>query len=519
MGPEGAVNIVFRSELAGGRRPGRAARRADRRLQGPVREPVHGRRARLRGRRDPSLAHAPGADRRARDGAHEARRAPQAPARQHPVVSPRGGRAGGAAGAASRRRLRDAAVRLAPCADSPTAALRHDRRASRAQRPLGGQHARSRSGATRRSAGRARRTLLAIEGGPGYPTVGSAAYYLAMLGPARRTTALVLVDQRGTGQSELIDCAPLQDFPYAPFAPVALRPYRLAVGRCGAGSAAAATPTARVPPSTTWSTCSTRWASRAWTSTATPTARSRRRRSRCDTPGACARWCSTARTRSISTPGRAMRSRSCARALRGTCARSPTCPWHGADPVERVADARAAPARAPAASLVARPCGHAVHVRLDDRGLAGRARRGRPRPRHLPRLPGRGRGLRPRRPAPLARLAAEAFAGGANGPAIYYSAGLDAAVECHDYPQLFDTSAPPASASRRSSRGPRAPAGRCLLAVRPRDLVRRRSRELRLVRPLAASRHTPRSAAPARRRLSRPCRRSCSTATSTSARR
>ena len=77
-------------------------------------------------------------------------------------------------------------------------------------------------------------TLLAIEGGPGYPTVGSAGYYLAMLGPARRTTALVLVDQRGTGESELIDCAPLQDFPYAPFAPVALRPYRLAVGRCGA---------------------------------------------------------------------------------------------------------------------------------------------------------------------------------------------------------------------------------------------------------------------------------------------
>ena len=56
-----------------------------------------------------------------------------------------------------------------------------------------------------------------------------------MLGPARQTTALVLVDQRGTGESELIDCAPLQDFPYAPFAPVALRPYRLAVGRCGDG--------------------------------------------------------------------------------------------------------------------------------------------------------------------------------------------------------------------------------------------------------------------------------------------
>ena len=75
MGPEGAVNIVFRTRARRGRRSGRAPRRADRRLQGAVRESVHGRRARLCRRRDPALAHAAGADRRARDGAHQARRA------------------------------------------------------------------------------------------------------------------------------------------------------------------------------------------------------------------------------------------------------------------------------------------------------------------------------------------------------------------------------------------------------------------------------------------------------------
>jgi hypothetical protein len=48
-------------------------------------------------------------------------------------------------------------------------------------------------------------------------------------------------------------------------------------------------------------------------------------------------------------------------------------------------------------------------------------------------------------PVPLARLAAEAFAGGENGPAEFYSAGLDAAVECHDYPQLFRLAASPAA--------------------------------------------------------------------------
>ena len=59
MGPEGAVNIVFRHELAGRRGSRRAARRADRRLQGAVRQPLLGCRARLRRRRDRAAADAP----------------------------------------------------------------------------------------------------------------------------------------------------------------------------------------------------------------------------------------------------------------------------------------------------------------------------------------------------------------------------------------------------------------------------------------------------------------------------
>ena len=85
MGPEGAVNIVFRGELAERRRPGGAPRRADRRLQGALREPVHRRRARLRRRRDRAAPHAARADRRARDDARQGRAAAAAQARQHPV--------------------------------------------------------------------------------------------------------------------------------------------------------------------------------------------------------------------------------------------------------------------------------------------------------------------------------------------------------------------------------------------------------------------------------------------------
>jgi hypothetical protein len=45
---------------------------------------------------------------------------------------------------------------------------------------------------------------------------------------------------------------------------------------------------------------------------------------------------------------------------------------------------------------------------------------------------------------PLLRLVAQAEGGGTNaGPVSAYSEGLDAAVSCHDYPQLYDMTAPP----------------------------------------------------------------------------
>jgi pimeloyl-ACP methyl ester carboxylesterase len=335
------------------------------------------------------------------------------------------------------------AVDLKPCADSPTArcgtivvpAVRSDppagtmRISFRRYPALGGP---------------ARHTLLAIEGGPGYPTVGSAGYYLEMLGPARRTTALVLVDQRGTGESELIDCAPLQDFPYAPFAPVALRPYRLAVGRCGDllgahsdayGTGAAVDDMVAVLDALGLARVDVYGDS--YGSFAAQTLALRH-------PG---------RVRSLVLDGTypldfdpwardalaVLRS-----ALRATCERSPTCPWRERDPVERVATLARSLRAHPLAAWSRGPGGLPMKVRLDDRGLAGvlsEADSDLAIYRDLPAAVGAfERGDR----APLARLAAEAFAGGANGPALYYSAGLDAAVECHDYPQLFDLAASPA---------------------------------------------------------------------------
>jgi len=60
-------------------------------------------------------------------------------------------------------------------------------------------------------------TVVPREGGPGYSTTGTASSYAEMYGPLLNRRNLLLVDQRGTGLSEPIDCPLLQNsnVPYA----------------------------------------------------------------------------------------------------------------------------------------------------------------------------------------------------------------------------------------------------------------------------------------------------------------
>jgi pimeloyl-ACP methyl ester carboxylesterase len=53
-------------------------------------------------------------------------------------------------------------------------------------------------------------TLVATEGGPGYPATLSRNDYLALFKPLRRRRDVLLMDNRGTGQSGAIDCRELQ---------------------------------------------------------------------------------------------------------------------------------------------------------------------------------------------------------------------------------------------------------------------------------------------------------------------
>src|SRR4051812_29070273 len=54
--------------------------------------------------------------------------------------------------------------------------------------------------------------IVAVEGGPGYPSIGSRSEYQSTYGPLLRTRNLLLVDNRGAGRSALIDCVDLQNF-------------------------------------------------------------------------------------------------------------------------------------------------------------------------------------------------------------------------------------------------------------------------------------------------------------------
>jgi pimeloyl-ACP methyl ester carboxylesterase len=53
-------------------------------------------------------------------------------------------------------------------------------------------------------------TLVATEGGPGYPATESRDDYLALFKPLRKSRDVVLMDNRGTGKSGALDCRELQ---------------------------------------------------------------------------------------------------------------------------------------------------------------------------------------------------------------------------------------------------------------------------------------------------------------------
>jgi pimeloyl-ACP methyl ester carboxylesterase len=67
-------------------------------------------------------------------------------------------------------------------------------------------------------------TLVATEGGPGYPATESRDAYLALFAPLRADHDVLIMDNRGTGRSGALECRSLQDAPLLTEA---------AIGACG----------------------------------------------------------------------------------------------------------------------------------------------------------------------------------------------------------------------------------------------------------------------------------------------
>lgn len=72
-------------------------------------------------------------------------------------------------------------------------------------------------------------TIVANEGGPGWPSTGSSAEYRRLFRPLLATRNLLLIANRGTGRSDAIDCPALQQHPY----PASGRAFERLVGACG----------------------------------------------------------------------------------------------------------------------------------------------------------------------------------------------------------------------------------------------------------------------------------------------
>ena len=281
-------------------------------------------------------------------------------------------------------------------------------------------------------------TIVAVEGGPGYATTESRAYYLDLFAPLLDRRQLLLVDNRGTGGSAAINCSELQSYEGS---------YIHNVGLCGAqlgsnsdvwGSALAADDMAAVLDSLGIGQVDLYGDSYGTYFGQTFALRHPDRLRTLTLDAAYPVVGPDPWYRDIN--------RAMVDAFRSTCQRDLGCAALGGDVIARIralADAlNAKPLRG-----MARDADGGLHqVTVDTPLLSylmGVATFGSAVYRELDAA---GRAYLERGDAgPLLRIAAEQITWGDAGPVSQYSEGLYVAVICNDYPQLWDISAPVAA--------------------------------------------------------------------------
>ena len=269
-------------------------------------------------------------------------------------------------------------------------------------------------------------TLVPHEGGPGYSTTGSVGSFLRMYGGLLERHQVLLVDQRGTGRSEPIDCPALQNLRID---------YHVAAGRCGrslgprsddyttvlaADDTAAVAEALELGPLDLYGDSYGTFFQQVFAGRHPDLVRTIVLDGAYPTYGETG-W--------FSTQGPAMRNAfqkvdpGWRAAIDKVLAQVREHPWRG---VSHDADGRRARVTVNARTLAAVAFG-ATYGPAFYREMTAALRSG----------------LRGDR-APILRLVAEALGGGTDaGDPRAYSEGLDAAVACHDYPQVYDMTASP----------------------------------------------------------------------------
>ena len=278
-------------------------------------------------------------------------------------------------------------------------------------------------------------TIVAIEGGPGYPTSGSRDSYLGLFRPLLGTRQLILVDLRGTGRSGALACHAFDDGVDRYIARAARCARQLGARRDSYATGESAEDIEGVLRAVgagridLYGDSYGTYAAQAFAYRHPERLRSLVLDASYPLPG--------------TDPALADLASGSRRALRLACARRPACAAKGVDPVAALARLVARVRRKPL--VLSGPDGDGVErvIRLDEPALVATVLSGAYTTIVDRDLPAALASLDRGDSRPLARVVAEAQ-GDLSDPAVPrdYSEALYLAVTCHDYPQMWDLAAP-----------------------------------------------------------------------------
>ena len=280
-------------------------------------------------------------------------------------------------------------------------------------------------------------TIVAVEGGPGYSTIASRWWYRDLYKPLLGRRDLLLMDLRGTGRSDAVDCPALQSYRGSWKRNVALCGKQLGPLSERYGSAFSAADLVAILDALGIDRIDIYGDSYGTFFAQTFAVRFPERTRTVTLDGAYPIdnddpwWRDT--------------NRAIADAFRDTCARDRVCALEDGDPMNTIARLARRVRAVPIVGKAFNADGRLRSVRVSIDSLIGLTTSAATTPTIYRELVAAARAvMRPERPdpAPLLRLAAENDYVGGAGDIHTYSEGQATATGCNDYPQLWDIEAP-----------------------------------------------------------------------------